>query len=225
MWPMFFLIAALLTIAEQFGSSLGLIGPKIFAYSMLIYLAHQAILSGHFSISGRVDKNQTHPPRILRFFGLVFLISWLPLIVGAILAFFLLSGLRATNVTPFILITLVPVWLSLTFFGTSYPQRVWFELTGETSKTHQDRRPVWIYVGTRLLLWNSVYFVFTLVISFALSWIARTDIGASIPFLNLGFDFLMEGMSYIALTLTAAVLSHAHLRANDLGPQGLIERL
>lgn len=138
---MFFLLAVIVTVAEKFTSKSGMIGGQVIIYSMMIYFTHHAILSGRFDIWGRTYLIKGQRPLSLRFLGLVFLTTWLPMIAGVTLGFIVLTRPTTAGMLPLLVITVVPLWISLTFLGTKIPRHVWVELTGDDNIKHNKRTP------------------------------------------------------------------------------------
>ena len=199
-----------------------MVGWQIVVYSILVFFTHLTILTGQFGFSGRSNKAENQPAPSLRFFGLVFVFVWLPCFAALFVGAFVF-GSRFGN-APLYISALVSVWVSLTVFGKSIPRHVWVQVNGGDEKTNHKGRPVWVYVGTRLLLWNTVYYALFLVLLVALNWLTSSELGAIIPFFQIGTAVILEAFSYVAIVMTAAVLFHAHLRSHNLGPQGLIEQ-
>lgn len=224
MWPLFILCAVLDTFAEQFAPKSGIIGGQLVLFTMMLYITHDVILSGQsnfWRFSGFSNKQR---PISLRFVGLVFAVMGLPMIAGAVLGVLTQRALGSDAFLTPLAIIAVSLWISLTFFGTSMPRHVWGELIENDEANSPKGRPMWRYIGPRLLLWNLAYLILILLLLVALHRFNLSAVGASIPFLDIGIGIVVKTFSYIAMTLTAAVLSHAYIRSYDLGPQGLIDQ-
>lgn len=224
MLPFYLVFAALLALAEYFfPNNTGVVGA-IFAYLATLYLTHSVILSGDAKSLWRSSTSgHAGNPLSLRFIGVVILVVGAPLAIGVTVGIALLQypGSNVVGLPTLIgLLVVVLLWISLSIWGVAIPRLVWKDgkHTAEIDETYTKR--VWPFAMFWLAVWNVTAFAI-LYGFYALFYSGLPTPAGAWVILDSTFR---ETVEYIYVALTAAVLSHAFLRAYDLGPQGLITK-
>jgi hypothetical protein len=222
---LFLICAILMTLAGQFLSTPSSLGGDFIVYSLLVFYAHLTILSGRIDLGSRNPTSPAQRRPSLRFFGLVFVVMWLPPVIGAVVGLVIMPSLASSGSLFLAVCVAGPLLVSLSFFGVLIPRFIWIDLTRDETVKQSKGQPVWAYVATRLLLWNGAFLVVSTTV-----WLVFVMIIAVVPgirsiYFDIAMSVVIGTIAYCGVALIAAVLSHAHLKAYDLGPQGLVHRL
>ena len=221
-WPIYLVLAGFVVASDLLSSRIVAAVIQLYIYCIAIHATHNAILTERVDTWG-TDALALLARRVsMEFWGLMLLVVLLPLFVGMALAFVVLPDVTAYAQIPLMLCIVVPFWICLSLFGVLIPQRVWLDVNEDQDIPSVQPRSTWFYVGTRLLLWNMIYICLLVAMTAGYVVLRRSGLEEFIPFSETLANFVFSAFGFIAVTLTAAVLSHAFLRKYSLGPQGLI---
>ncbi|MGB1234936.1 MAG: hypothetical protein ACPG5U_04310 [Planktomarina sp.] len=225
MWMMFALLAVGIGIIEQLLDSTALVGAQLVIYTMLVYMAHSTILSGDFSMIADKSNPMATNPFTLKFALLILGVIGVPVLVGVIAPIFLFPETVAIfGPNSLIIFGAIAVWISLIFFGHKIPHHVWGKVMTDRPLIQNDVKHDRAYTAFWLVVWNVLTFVFIIAVSLGL-WALLRPIVPSLSVLDIVLRIVGSFFGYFTITITAAVLSHAHFRSYGIEPQGLIHKL
>ncbi|MEL6701420.1 MAG: hypothetical protein AAFO58_07035 [Pseudomonadota bacterium] len=223
-WPFYVFVAGVLAVAELFSMSGAGLSAAFLCYSFLVATTHHSILAGGVLMKKAKNTPASKDPKIytLRFFGVIFLLVWAPMLIASVVGARLLPDPSAFGGLLLSAFSSAVLWISLSFFGTRIPNTVWEDMGHPVVDGAKKKAPIVVFTAMRLLLWNGSYALVAVGILLLFWEVLSALRGLPVAYFDAGFEFIRGCLSGVAIALTAAVLSHAHVRAYDLGPQGFI---
>lgn len=188
----------------------------VFLHTLALYYAHVTILTGQKTSRGKFSG---FPVPSIGFLGLVFLL----LSSVAAATFFGFSGIAEPGFPTSLVIGagfgFTTLFLSLILFGVTLPRSVQRRIKGASQGSGKAVAKQTVFISAWLVV-LTIPFVIVLVPLISV----LNDMPLQSPLRSV-FSALSCLLGFVPTALTASVLSHAYLRANNLPPCGLIKTL